>query len=587
LAQLPEPFALKSVESLRSQRWLAPDTMRGYSHRARLQQTGYRREDFAQRPVIAIVNTWSDISTCHVHLRERASKVREGIIRAGGFPLELPAMSLGEVMVKPTTMLYRNFLAMEVEELLRSHPVDGAVLMGGCDKTTPGLLMGAFSMNIPAVYIPAGATGNAYFKGEKIGTGTHTAKFWAERRAGRLNDQDWIAIESAMTRTVGTCNTMGTASTMTAVAEVLGMTLPGAQSIPAADSAHPRMCTEAGELAVQLVWQDLAPSQIVSLASFRNAMRCVLALGGSTNACVHLPAMAGRLGIELPLQLWESLNQTIPLLANLMPAGAHLMEDFYRAGGLQALLAQIGDQLELDTPSVNGKTLGQNIQGAVVHDADVIRTAQTALSREPAIAVLTGNLAPDGAIIKPTAASTQLLHHRGPALVFKNHADLSARIDDPNLNVGAHSVLVLQNAGPVGGPGMPEWGNLPIPKKLLAQGVRDMLRISDARMSGTHFGTCVLHVCPESAVGGPLSLVQDGDEIELNLTARSLTLHVSAEVLQQRREKLIHEQQGKGGSVARQRGYTALYKRHVQQAHLGADLDFLTGSDASPEPDIF
>jgi dihydroxy-acid dehydratase len=578
---------LKSVESLRSQRWLAPDTMRGYSHRARLQQTGYRREDFAQRPVIAIVNTWSDISTCHVHLRERASKVREGIIRAGGFPLELPAMSLGEVMVKPTTMLYRNFLAMEVEELLRSHPVDGAVLMGGCDKTTPGLLMGAFSMNIPAVYIPAGATGNAYFKGEKIGTGTHTAKFWAERRAGRLNDQDWIAIESAMTRTVGTCNTMGTASTMTAVAEVLGMTLPGAQSIPAADSAHPRMCTEAGELAVQLVWQDLAPSQIVSLASFRNAMRCVLALGGSTNACVHLPAMAGRLGIDLPLQLWESLNQTIPLLANLMPAGAHLMEDFYRAGGLQALLAQISEQLELETPTVNGKTLGQNIQGSVIYDTDVIRTVQTALSREPAIAVLTGNLAPDGAIIKPTAASAQLLHHRGPALVFKNHADLSARIDDPNLNVNADSVLVLQNAGPVGGPGMPEWGNLPIPKKLLAQGVRDMLRISDARMSGTHFGTCVLHVCPESAVGGPLSLVQDGDEIELNLTARSLTLHVSAELLQQRREKLIQEQQDKGVSTANQRGYTALYKRHVQQAHLGADLDFLTGSDASPEPDIF
>jgi dihydroxy-acid dehydratase len=578
---------LKSVESLRSQRWLAPDTMRGYSHRARLQQTGYRREDFAQRPVIAIVNTWSDISTCHVHLRERASKVREGIIRAGGFPLELPAMSLGEVMVKPTTMLYRNFLAMEVEELLRSHPVDGAVLMGGCDKTTPGLLMGAFSMNIPAVYIPAGATGNAYFKGEKIGTGTHTAKFWAERRAGRLNDQDWIAIESAMTRTVGTCNTMGTASTMTAVAEVLGMTLPGAQSIPAADSAHPRMCTEAGELAVQLVWQDRCPSHIVSLASFRNAMRCVLALGGSTNACVHLPAMAGRLGIDLPLQLWESLNQTIPLLANLMPAGAHLMEDFYRAGGLQALLAQISDQLELETPTVNGKTLGQNIQGSVIYDTDVIRTVQTALSREPAIAVLTGNLAPDGAIIKPTAASAQLLHHRGPALVFKNHADLSARIDDANLNVSADSVLVLQNAGPVGGPGMPEWGNLPIPKKLLAQGVRDMLRISDARMSGTHFGTCVLHVCPESAVGGPLLLVQDGDEIELNLTARSLTLHVSAELLQQRREKLIEEQQENGDSATKQRGYTALYKRHVQQAHLGADLDFLTGSDASPEPDIF
>jgi dihydroxy-acid dehydratase len=578
---------LKTVDSLRSQRWLAPDTMRGYSHRARLQQTGYRREDFGQRPVIAIVNTWSDISTCHVHLRERASKVREGIIRAGGFPLELPAMSLGEVMVKPTTMLYRNFLAMEVEELLRSHPIDGAVLMGGCDKTTPGLLMGAFSMDIPAVYVPAGATGNAYFRGEKIGTGTHTAKFWAERRAGRLNDKDWIAIESAMTRTVGTCNTMGTASTMTAVAEVLGMTLPGAQSIPAADSAHPRMCTEAGELAVMLVWQDRCPSQIVSLASFRNAMRCVLALGGSTNACVHLPAMAGRLGIDLPLQVWESLNTTVPLLANLMPAGAHLMEDFYRAGGLQALLVQISDQLELDTPTINGNTLGQNIQGAVIHDADVIRTPATALSREPAIAVISGNLAPDGAIIKPTAASAHLLHHRGPALVFKNHADLSARIDDPDLNVSADSVLVLQNAGPVGGPGMPEWGNLPIPKKLLAQGVRDMVRLSDARMSGTHFGTCVLHICPESAVGGPLALVQDGDEIELNLTARSLTLHVDDQVLTKRRAELAKNQQTNSIVAPKKRGYTGLYQQHVQQANLGADLDFLTGKDNSPEPDIF
>jgi dihydroxy-acid dehydratase len=578
---------LKTVDSLRSQRWLAPDTMRGYSHRARLQQTGYRREDFGQRPVIAIVNTWSDISTCHVHLRERASKVREGIIRAGGFPLELPAMSLGEVMVKPTTMLYRNFLAMEVEELLRSHPIDGAVLMGGCDKTTPGLLMGAFSMDIPAVYVPAGATGNAYFRGEKIGTGTHTAKFWAERRAGRLNDKDWIAIESAMTRTVGTCNTMGTASTMTAVAEVLGMTLPGAQSIPAADSAHPRMCTEAGELAVKLVWQDRCPSQIVSLASFRNAMRCVLALGGSTNACVHLPAMAGRLGIDLPLQVWESLNTSVPLLANLMPAGAHLMDDFYRAGGLQALLVQISDQLELDTPTINGNTLGQNIQGAVIHDADVIRTPATALSREPAIAVISGNLAPDGAIIKPTAASPHLLHHRGAALVFKNHADLSTRIDDPNLNVNADTVLVLQNSGPVGGPGMPEWGNLPIPKKLLAQGVRDMVRLSDARMSGTHFGTCVLHICPESAVGGPLALVQDGDEIELNLTARSLTLHVDDEVLKKRRADLVKNQQTNSNAATKKRGYTGLYQQHVQQANLGADLDFLTGKDNSPEPDIF
>jgi dihydroxyacid dehydratase/phosphogluconate dehydratase len=436
-------------------------------------------------------------------------------------------------------------------------------------------------MNIPAIYIPAGATGNAYFKGEKIGTGTHTAKFWAQRRAGQLSDGDWTALESAMTRTIGTCNTMGTASTMTAVAEVLGMTLPGAHSIPAADSAHPRLCTASGERIVQMVWEDLKPSQVVTLPHFENAMKTVLALGGSTNACVHLPAMAGRFGIDLPLAKWEQFNQLIPLLANLMPAGAHLMEDFHRAGGLAALLLQLAHHLALDTLTINGCSLGENIQGATIFDPDVIRTVDTALSREPSIAVLTGNLAPDGAIIKPTAASAHLMQHRGRALVFANHAQLNAQIDDPQLDVDANTVLVLQNGGPVGAPGMPEWGNLPIPKKLLAQGIRDMVRISDARMSGTHFGTCVLHVAPEAAVGGPLALVQTGDEIELDLAGRKLTLHVSDDELARRRSEW------RAPALKVERGYTRLYQLHVEQANRGADLDFLTGNQPSPEPDIF
>lgn len=576
---------MQKLSDLRSQRWLAPDTMRGFSHRARLQQTGFRREDFMDRPVIAIVNTWSDISTCHSHLRERAQKVREGITRAGGFALELPAMSLGEVMVKPSTMLYRNFLAMETEELLRSHPVDGAVLLGGCDKTTPGLLMGAFSMDLPAIYVPAGATGNAWFRQQKIGTGTHTAKFWAERRAGHLNDADWQEIEGGMTRTVGTCNTMGTASTMTAVAEVIGMTLPGSQSIPAADSKHSRMCIEAGELIVDMIWQDRRPSQIVSRASFHNALKTVLALGGSTNACVHIPAMAGRLGIDLPLSDWELYNKQVHLLANLMPAGEHLMEDFHFAGGIRALLNELRDQLELTCLTVNGKTLGENLVGAQIHHPEVIRPRDNPLSREPSIAVLTGNLAPNGAIIKPTAATAQLLQHRGKAVVFINHADLNARIDDPNLPVTSSSILVLQNGGPVGGPGMPEWGNLPIPKKLLAQGVRDMVRISDARMSGTHFGTCVLHVSPEAAVGGPLALVQDGDEIELDFANRSLTLHVADSELAFRREAFKQSAPQLRHPV--ERGFTALYRSQVQQAHEGADFKILAGNQPSPEPDIF
>ena len=573
----------KSIAELRSQRWLAGDGMRTFSHRARLAQVGWNRSDFMNRPVIGIINTWSDISTCHSHLRERAQKVREGVLRAGGWPIELPAMSLGEVWVKPTSMLYRNFLAMETEELIRSHPIDGVVLMGGCDKTTPALLMGAFSTNLPSIFIPAGASSNASFHGQKVGTGTHTMKFWNERRAGRFGDDDWQELEGCMTRSPGTCNTAGTATTMTAVAEVLGFTLPGAQSIPAMDSHHPRMCSLVGERIVAMVLEDLKPRDFCVEASFHNAVKTVLAIGGSTNACVHLPAMAGRLGINLPLDVWERYNRLIPVLANIMPAGDALMEDFFFAGGLQGLLKQIEAHLDASTGSVTGHTLGEHLSAAKVFNSEIIRPLDNPVSKQ-AIAVITGNLAPRGAVMKPSAASTHLLKHTGPAVVFENFADMQARIDSPDLNVTKDSILVLKNVGPVGAPGMPEAGNLPIPKKLLEQGVRDMVRISDARMSGTHYGTCVLHVCPEAAVGGALALVREGDLIALDVDNRSLTLQVSQAELDLRHAEW---KLAKPATLRYNRSYAALYQQHVTQADEGADFDFLQGAELLPEPTIF
>ena len=555
--------------------------MRAFAHRQRTQQTGFKREDFIGRPVIGIINTWSDISPCHVHLRDRAQFVKQGIIRAGGYPLELPAMSLGEVMVKPTTMLYRNFLAMETEELLRSHPIDGAILMGGCDKTTPGLLMGAFSMNIPAIYIPAGAALNGYFKGEKIGTGTHTRKYWDEKRAGNLSDGDWLELESKMTRSHGTCNTMGTASTMTSIAEALGMSLPGATTIPASDSAHPRMCSRAGERIVTLVLEDVKPGDIVTDKAIENALMVFSALGGSSNAVIHLVAMAGRLGLPLPLEKFDHWSQKIPVIANLMPSGQHLMEDFYHAGGILGLLQRLKGHLHLDQLNVNGQTLADNIEGAEIYNEDVIRPLDNPISDLGTAAILRGNLCPNGAVIKPSAASPKLLQHQGKALVFESQAEMAAQIDDPELNVNADTVLVLKNAGPVGAPGMPEWGGLPIPKKLLADGIRDMVRISDARMSGTHFGTCVLHVSPEAYVGGPLALVRTGDIIDLNVAERRLDLCVSEAEMRQRKA----DWQAPKPKLAR--GYGVMYTNHVLQAEQGCDFDFLQGNQPTPEPEIF
>ena len=559
--------------------------MRGFAHRQRMQQQGFRREDLMERPIVAILNTWSDLSPCHAHLRERAEAVKRGVLLAGGFPLELPAMSLGEVMVKPTTMLYRNFLAMEVEELLRSLPCDGVVLLAGCDKTTPATVMGAISMDIPTIFCPAGPMLNdRYFKdgvAQTVGAGTHTRIFWDDYQAGKLTAQELQKLESRMTRTPGTCNTMGTASTMTSIVEALGLTLPGASSIPAMDSAHTRMATDCGQTIVEMIWQDLKPSDILTNASFQNAVAVQMALGGSTNAAVHIIAMARRAGVKLTLNDLDICARRIPVIANLFPSGDKLMEDFYYAGGLGALMHVIQEELSCDAMTVNGKTIGENIAFAKVQDDAVIRPLSRPVSKAPALATLKGNLAPMGAVIKPSAASEKLMLHKGPALVFDSPSQMLAAMEDENLACDENTVLVLRNAGPVGAPGMPEWGNLPIPKKLLKVGVRDMLRLSDARMSGTHYGTCVLHISPESAVGGPLALVQTGDFIEINLPARTLHLHVDDSELSLRRA------QWRAPECKHTRGYTQLYQAHVTQAHEGCDFDFLEQNGKSPEPAIF
>ncbi len=533
------------------------------------------------RPVIAIVNTWSDLSPCHAHLRERAEVVKRGILQAGGMPFELPAMSLGEVLVKPTTMVYRNFLAMEVEELLRSLPIDGAVLLGGCDKTVPGLLMGALSADLPCIFVPAGPMLNDRYRGEKVGAGTHTRKFWDERQAGQLSGREWIALESHMARTPGTCNTMGTASTMTLIAEAMGFTLPNAASIPAMDSAHMRMASASGARIVEMVWEDLKPSTFFNEKSVANGIAAYMAMGGSTNAAIHLIAIAGRGNVPLTLDDIQRIGQGIPVLADVLPSGANLMEDFYYAGGLPALLQRIHAHLSLECRTANGRTLGENLEGAQCDDDAIVRPVSNPVSEASALAVLRGNLAPSGAVIKPSAASEQLLAHSGRALVFDSMVDLNARINDPDLDVDENTVLVLRNGGPLGAPGMPEWGNLPIPKKLIEKGVRDMVRISDARMSGTHYGTCVLHVAPEAAVGGPLALIRTGDVIDLDVAAGRLDVRLSDEELALRRA------QWKPTVKMPPRGYTKIFLEHVTQANEGCDFDFLAGWSEPVEPSIF
>ena len=572
------------IEQLRSQRWFAPDTIRAFAHRQRLQQVGLRREEFMGRPIIAILNTWSDMSPCHAHLRERAEDIKRGVLRAGGFPVELPVQSVGEVMVKPTTMLYRNLLAMEVEELLRSLPIDGAVLLGGCDKSTPGLLMGAISMDIPVLFCPAGPMSNGYWRGVKTGAGTHTKTYWDERRLGVIDDSDWQSLESAMTRSIGTCNTVGTASTMTTIADAMGFTLQGASSIPAADGGHPRMASRCGETIVQMVWRDRRPSRWLTRAHFDNGIAVYMAMGGSTNAAIHLIAMAQRAGIPLQLDDLDHAARQIPVVLNLFPSGNALMEDYHFAGGLPALLRTIAAFLDLDCKGSAGDSWRHAVEHAECYDTDIIRPLDrpvVPLTQGCTLTVLRGNLCPDGAVMKSSAAAPDLRHHIGPALVFDDHETLTQRINDPSLNVTADTVLVLRNAGPVGAPGMPEWGNLPIPTQLLQQGVRDMVRLTDARMSGTHYGSCVLHIAPESAVGGPLGLIKTGDLIELDVAKGALNVLVSDSELKQR------QRAWKPSHYCYERSFAALYQQHVTQAHKGCDFDFLQSSAAVPEPPIY
>ncbi|WP_406642717.1 L-arabinonate dehydratase [Amycolatopsis sp. WGS_07] len=570
---------MKAPEDLRSHRWFGGDDLRNFSHRTRARQLGYEPEEHLGKPVIGILNTWSDINPCHQHLRERAEQVKRGVWQAGGFPLEFPVATLSETYQKPTPMLYRNLLAMETEELLRSYPVDGAVLMGGCDKTTPALLMGAASAGLPSIFVPAGPMLRGNWRGEVLGSGTDMWKYWDERRAGTIGDRELAELERGLARSPGHCMTMGTASTMTSAAEVLGLTLPGAASIPAVDSAHHRMAAASGARIVDMVWEDLTITKLLDERAYADAITTVLALGGSTNAVIHLIAMAGRSGISLSLKDFDAIARRVPVLANIRPGGDWLMEDFYYAGGLPGLLSRLTDLLHLDRVTVTGRPLADSLAEARVHNDDVIRPRDNPVASEGGVAVLHGNLAPGGAVIKHIAADPALLTHTGPAVVFDNYADLKKRIDDPALGITADSVLVLRGSGPLGGPGMPEYGMLPIPAHLLEQGVRDMVRISDARMSGTSYGACVLHVAPESHVGGPLALVRDGDLITLDVPSRTLRLRVDDAELERRLASWA------APAPRFERGYGALYAEHITQADEGCDFDFLARAGANPEPD--
>jgi dihydroxy-acid dehydratase len=570
----------KTPEELRSRRWFGPADLRSFGHRSRAMQMGYAPEEWQGRPVIAIVNTWSDMNPCHTHLRQRAEDVKRGILMAGGFPVELPALSLSESFVKPTTMLYRNMLAMETEELLRSHPVDGAILMGGCDKTTPGLLLGATSMDIPAIFVPAGPMLRGNWGGKTLGSGSDSWKYWDELRAGTITQQDWLGVEAGIARSHGTCMTMGTASTMTAIAEAVGIVMPGGSSVPAADSGHIRLCSESGRRIVEMVWEDLTPKRVQTHAAFLNAINVAMAMGCSTNAIIHLIAMARRAGHDIGLDDFERASRKVPVIGNVRPSGStYLMEDFYYAGGIKALMATMREHLDLSCVTVSGRTLGENIEGAKVYNDDVIRPLSNPIYGEGSLAVLKGNLAPDGCVIKPAAMDQKFLRHTGPAVVFDDYPSMKKAVDDESYPFTPDTVMVLRNAGPQGGPGMPEWGMLPMPKALLKAGHRDMLRMSDARMSGTSYGACVLHVSPESYVGGPLALLQTGDIVEVDVPARTINMTVSEDELARRRAAWVKP------AARFERGYGWAFTQHIQQANEGCDFDFLRSDFGAPVPE--
>ena len=545
---------------------------------------GYGPEDYVGKPIVAILNTWSDINMCHAHFKERVEDIKRGIFQAGGFPLELPAISLAEQFVKPTTMMYRNFLAIETEELLRSHPVDGVVLMGGCDKTTPALLMGAISMNIPAIFFPAGPMLRGNYAGLQLGSGSDAWKFWDERRAGNISDAEWQGIESGIARSYGHCMTMGTASTLTAIAEGLGMCIPGGSSIPAADAGHIRLAAETGRRIVDMVREDMKPTDVITREAVENAMTVAMCTGCSTNAVIHLIAIARRAGVALTLDDLDAWGRKVPVLANIRPSGdTYLMEDFFYAGGLRALMTEVVDHLNLEAINVCGQTMREALDGARIYNDDVIRPLDRPIYHEGSLAVLRGNLAPDGAVVKPCAMEERLLVHEGPALVFDSYPEMKSAVEDPDLDVTADHVMILRNAGPIGGPGMPEWGMLPIPTKLIKEGVRDMVRLSDARMSGTSYGACVLHAAPEAAIGGPLGLVKTGDMVRIDVPNREINMLVDAGELDERRKAWVPPRSHF------ERGFGWVFSRHVKQANEGCDFDFLETDFGGPvdEPAIY
>ena len=574
----------KQYKDLRSSRWFSPNDIRSFGHRSRAMQMGLGKDDWENKPIIGIINTWSDIQPCHQHFKQRVEDVKKGVYQSGGLPIELPAISLAEMYVKPTTMLYRNMLSMEVEELIRSHPIDGVVLMGGCDKTTPALTMGAISLDLPMIFLPAGPMLRGNYKGKYLGSGSDGWKYWDELRAGNITENDWAEVESGIARSYGHCMTMGTASTMTAIAEAIGLCLPGASSIPAADSNHIRMSTNVGKRIVDMVWEDLKPSKIITEKSIDNAVTVAMAMGCSTNAIIHLIAMARRAGIHLTIDDLDKKGREIPLIANIRPSGMeYLMEDFYYAGGILSLMFSLSEKLNLEEITVSGLRLKEIISQKETINNDVIRSLDNPIYKEGSLAVLKGNLAPDGCVIKPAACDKKFMKHKGPAIVFDSYQEMKDIIDSDDLDVSENHVLVLRNVGPVGGPGMPEWGMMPIPKKLLKKGVRDMVRISDARMSGTSYGACILHVAPESFIGGPLSLLKTGDIIELDVNLRKINMLVDDKTLSARK-KMIQPKQPKAG-----RGWLWMFSQHVKQANEGCDFDFLETDfgKSAEEPDIY
>ncbi len=579
-----EKVKKKKYNDLRSSRWFGPDDLRSFGHRSRMLQMGYDPSDWKDKPVIAIINTWSGINPCHAHFRHRADDVQRGVFQSGGFPIELPAMSLSEPFVKPTTMLYRNLLAMEVEELIRSHPVDGAVLMGGCDKTTPGLIMGAISAGLPMIFLPAGPMLRGNYKGQTLGSGSDTWKYWDERRAGNISSKQWGEVEAGIARSYGHCMTMGTASTMTAIADAMGLCLPGASSIPAPDANHMRMSVACGRRIVDMVWEDTSPKKIIKRASCDNAAVVAMSMGCSTNAVIHLVAMARRAGINFCLDDLDAVASHVPVIANIRPSGAsYLMEDFFYAGGLLGLMSRLKSKLDLNALTVSGDTWGKILKGATVFDDDIIREIDKPIYADGSLAVLKGNLSPDGCVIKPSACDPRFFNHQGPALVYDTYPEMKAAIEDENLEVTPDHILVFRGAGPQGGPGMPEWGMLPIPKKLIKEGVRDMLRISDARMSGTSYGACILHVTPEAYIGGPIAFLKTGDIIKVDIPNRSIDMMVSEKVIAERRDAWVQP------NPKFERGYGWMFSKHIKQANEGCDFDYLQTDfgDGVGEPDIF